>query len=206
MQQKVANISSSLIIRGILKGYVSNPMLLLIKAKFSFKKAKRTLKISFPQELVDSLGFIAWLYIQLCEMMEKQKAFEIIRVCLLSSGFAVQQTNFRTVEAERTFKNLIKFQQLANKQGSTKLNTIQILEESETKYEFRVTRCVFHELFSCLKVPELTSIMCTVDNAIFNSYLPDELTFHRNGLNMTIADGKQYCDFVIENNNHRAYL
>ncbi len=76
---------------------------------------------------------------------------------------------------------------------------MEIVEQSNIRYEFHVTRCVFNELFRYLKVPELTSIFCAIDNAIFNTYLPEELVFHRNGLNNTIPQGNKYCEFVIEN-------
>ena len=101
-------------------------------------------------------------------------------------------------EMENILKNLIKYQQRTNKEGSTKLNTMKIIEQTESKYEFHVTRCVFYELFTYLKVPELTLIMCSIDNAIFNTYLPEKIIFHRNGLNNTIPQGNKYCEFVVE--------
>ena len=128
-----------------------------------------------------------------------EKAFEVIRVSVLTSGFVIQQANFRNVEQNRNFENLIKYQQRANSEGSTSLNTMEIVEQSDLKYEFHVTRCVFFELFEFLRVPELTSIFCSIDNAIFNTYLPEQLIFHRNGLNNTIPQGNKYCEFVIEN-------
>lgn len=35
------------------------------------------------------------------------------------------------------------------------------------------------EAFTELGVPELTTVMCEMDNAIFNTYLPEEVSFHR---------------------------
>jgi hypothetical protein len=103
------------------------------------------------------------------------------------------------VECPRSYENLVKFQQLTNKEGTTKLNTMEVIEQSEKKYEIRVTRCMFLELFTHLEVPELTSIFCAADNAIFNSYLPEELIFHRNELGRTMVQGYPHCEFVIEN-------
>lgn len=131
--------------------------------------------------------------------MGKEKAFEMLRAAILTSGLAQQQASFRNVEYPRTFENLVKYQQLTNKEGTTKLNTMEIIEDSDRKYEIRVTRCMFLELFTHLEVPELTSIFCAVDNAIFNTYLSEELIFHRNGLNKTMALGHEHCEFVIEN-------
>jgi hypothetical protein len=58
---------------------------------------------------------------------------------------------------------------------------------------------MFYEFFKHLEVPELTTIMCSIDNAIFNSYLPEKITFHRNGINNRMVDGASECIFVMEN-------
>ena len=195
----IAKPAISLILIGVLKGYIKNPVGFLIKSKMSFRKYRKNIEIDLPKDFVDSISFIAWLYIRLRKKIEQEKAFEIIRTAILTSGLAVQQANFRNVESNRSFENLIEYQQRANTEGSTKLNTMEIVEQSEKKYEFRVTRCVFFELFTYLKVPELTLIMCSIDNAIFNSYLPENLIFHRNGLNKTLVQGHKCCEFVIEN-------
>ena len=196
----IAKPATSLIIIGVLKGYVKNPIGFLIKTKLTFRKYKKNIQLDLPSDFIDSNGLVAWIYIRLTKKIGKEKAFEVIRACVVTSGLAVQQANFRNVETLRTFENLKKFQQRANEEGSTKLNTIEIIEESENKYEFRVTRCLFHELFTYLNVPELTSVLCSVDNAIFNTYLPEKLIFHRNGINKTLLNGHGYCEFVIEKN------
>jgi len=198
-ENSLAKPSTSFILIGVLKGYIKNPFGFLIVSKISFKKFKRKIDLDLPVDFIDTTGFIAWLYIRLRRRVGQEKAFEIIRACLLTIGLSIQQANFRNVEAKRTFENLKKFQQKTNKEGITKLNAMEIIEESDRKYEFKVSRCLFFELFTYLKVPELTSIMCSVDNAIFNSYLPEKLVFHRNGLNNTIPEGNKYCEFVIEN-------
>jgi len=54
-----------------------------------------------------------------------------------------------------------------------------------------------------LEIPELPSIMCSHDNAIFNTYLPEKLVFLRNGINKTIFNGNDYCEFVIESKKKR---
>ena len=196
----IAKPATSLILIGVLKGYIKNPIVFLIKTKLTFKKYKKSIQLDLPSDFINSTGLIAWIYIRLTERIGKEKAFEVIRACVLTSGLAVQQANFRNVETKRTFENLKKFQQRANNEGSTKLNTVEVIEASENKYEFRVTRCLFHELFTYLKVPELTSIMCSIDNAIFNTYLPEKLVFHRNGINKTLSSGHKYCEFVVEKN------
>lgn len=197
--ENIAKPAMPLILIGVLKGYIKNPIGFIIKSKLSFKRFRKKIELDLPNDFIDSAGFIAWLYIRLKKKVGQKEAFEIIRVAVLTSGLAIQQANFRNVEDARCFENLIKYQQKANNEGSTKLNTIEIIEQTESKYEFRVTRCVFYELFKYLKVPEVISIMCSIDNAIFNTYLPEKLIFHRNGLNNTLPKGNKYCEFVIEN-------
>ena len=198
-KKEIAKPSSFLILLGVLKGYLKSPLLFLITSKMTFKKFRKNILLDLPNDFIETSGFIAWIYIRLKNKIGQEKAFEILRAGILTSGFAIQQANFRNVEVQRNFENLKKYQQKANKEGSTKLNTMEVIEDSDTKYEFRVTRCLFYELFTHLEVPELTSIMCSIDNAIFNTYSPEKLIFHRDGLNKTLLEGNKYCEFVIEN-------
>jgi hypothetical protein len=61
-----------------------------------------------------------------------------------------------------------------------------------------VSKCLFYELYTELEMPELAKLMCAVDNAVFNSYLPEEVTFHRNGPGNRLVDGAPVCHFVLE--------
>jgi len=198
MKQPAA-LSTLLVLVGVLKAYIKHPLGFILASKTGFGRFKKSINLDLPAEFINTTGFIAWLYIRLTKRVGKSQAFEIIRVALLTSGLAVQQVHFRNVEAERTFDNLKIYQKKANREGSTRLNSMEVIEENDHLYHFRVTRCVFHEFFSYLQVPELTSIMCSVDNAIFNTYLPEVLTFHRKGIGNTLYSGKKYCEFVIEN-------
>jgi len=195
----VARPATAPLVIGVFKGYITHPVWFVLTSKISFKRFKKKITLDLPEEFIDSAGFIAHVYTRLKGRIGREKAFELIRVAVLVSGLAVQQASFRNVEDKRCFENLKKYQQRTNTEGITRLNTMQIIEESESRYEYRVTRCLFYELFSYLEVPELTSIMCSIDNAIFNSYLPEKVIFHRNGLNRTIPAGNGYCEFVIEN-------
>lgn len=197
-EKKKAKPALILILLGVLNGYIKHPFSFMIKTLVSFKKFKSSIKLELPKDFIDSAALMAWLYICLTKITSQKKAFEITRACIIVSGLSVQQANFNNVEAERNFQNLIKYQKQTNENGITRLNTMEIIEESEKKYEFNITRCLFFELFSYLKVPELTTIMCSIDNAIFNTYLPEQITFHRNGLKNTFPEGADKCSFVIE--------
>ena len=77
---------------------------------------------------------MVWLYIRLAKYTSKKEAFELTRACVLVCGLSVQQANFRNVESQRSLENIIKYHQRANKEGSTRLNTMEIVEETDSKY------------------------------------------------------------------------
>ncbi|MCT4620373.1 MAG: L-2-amino-thiazoline-4-carboxylic acid hydrolase [Marinisporobacter sp.] len=195
---KIAKPLNAMIIIGVLKGYIHHPILFFMKTILTFKKFKRTIKMDLPTEFINSSGLIAWLYMRLKKEIGKEKAYEIMRATILCSGLAIQQANFRNVEVERTFENLVKYQKRVKKEGTTKLNKMEIIEQTNDRYVYKVTKCMFYEFFKYLEVPELTRIMCSIDNAIFNSYLPEKITFHRNGMNNRMVDGADECMFIME--------
>lgn len=199
-ENKTAKPALISIVFGILKGYVTHPRFILFGALIGMPKFLKTHKANYPKEFLKTCGLITLLYKHLKNFIGQEKAYEVVRAIMISSGLAVQQSSFKNVEEERTFENLVKFQQRTNNEGPTKLNKMEIIEQSEKRYEFRVTHCMFYEFFSSIGFPELTKLMCSIDNAIFNSYLPEKITFHRSGINNRIADGAEFCSFVIENN------
>jgi hypothetical protein len=183
---------------GILQGYLKHPLWFLLTTVLTLPKFKRQLPPDLPQDFVQVTALQTWMYKRLKDRLGQEKAYEVTRACILPIGLALQQGNLRAVEAPRTFENLIAYQQRTNREGPTRWNKMDILEQSVHRYEFRVTRCLFHDLYTQLEVPELTRLMCEVDNAIFNSYLPELVTFHRNGLGNRLADGAKACHFVLE--------
>jgi hypothetical protein len=188
-----------LIALGILHGYLEHPLWFLLGTVLSLPRFKKQFPPDLPQDFVQLTALQAWLYKRLRGRVGQEKAYEVVRACVLPIGLALQQGHFRSVEEPRTFQNLVAFQQRTHREGPTRWNEMDILEQSERRYEFRVTKCMFHELYIRLGMPELTRLMCEVDNAIFNSYLPEQVTFHRNGLGNRLVDGAPACHFVLEN-------
>jgi hypothetical protein len=129
---------------------------------------------------------------------DMKKAFEIMRVALLTGGTAVQNLQFDTVHKERNFQNFSESEIENNRGGPVRWNRMEIVERSARRFEIKVTRCMFHEFAVSAGIPEMTPIVCQIDNAMFSSYLPDEMTFDRGGIGRRIADGKRECDFVWE--------
>lgn len=165
-------------------------------------KFKKQIPQEFPQEFVRANALQTWMYMRLKAQIGQERAYEVVRAFVLPIGLAIQQGNFRSVEAPRSFENLIAYQQRTNREGITRWNTMQILEQNESKYEIRVSQCMYHNFYSSLEIPEMTRLMCAVDNAIFNSYLQEKVTFHRNGIGNRIVDGAAACHFVLERHEH----
>lgn len=194
----IAKPSKAFIILGILQGYLKHPILFFIKTIISFKRFKKTIEIELPEDFIKTNGLIAWIYINLQKEISKKQAFEVTRVILLSVGVIVQQANFRTVELDRNFENLINVQKRVKAEGTTKLNKMEIIEETENIYRYKVTHCMFFEFFKSINAPELTTIMCSIDNALFNSYLPEDIVFDREGINNKMPDGAEFCMFSLK--------
>lgn len=192
------NPIKALTVLGILGGYVKKPVWFLITTLLTMPAFKKRLPQELPKDFVETAALQAWMYLRLKERIGQEKAYEIIRAIVIPLGLALQQGNFRAVEARRTFENLITYQQRTHREGPTRWNKMEILQQSDDRYELRVHYCLFYDFYTQLGVPELTALMCAVDNAIFNSYLPEEVTFHRNGLGSRIVDGAPACHFVIE--------
>jgi len=183
---------------GILQGYLKHPLWFLLTTVLTLPRFKKQLPPDLPREFVQLTALQMWMHQRLKARIGREKAYEVVRACSLPIGLAVQQGSFRAVEAPRTFENLVTYQQRTHREGPTRWNTMEILEQSEHRYEFRVSTCLFHDVYTRLGMPELTRLMCEVDNAIFGSYLPEQVTFHRNGLGNRLVDGAPACHFVLE--------
>ena len=174
------------------------PQLFLFRCKLTLGGFKRTIDPRFPRELVDLAALPVWVYLNLKKRIGQHRAFEIMRVALLTGGTAAQNLQFDTVHKERNFQNFSKLEIENNRTGLVRWNTMEVVESTARRFEIKITRCMFHELAVSVGIPEITPIVCQIDNAMFNSYLPDEMTFDRGLLGGRIADGKRECNFVWE--------
>jgi len=174
------------------------PRLFLLRCKFTLDRFKKTIDGRFPRELIDLAALPAWVYLNLRKKIGQHKAFEIMRVALLTGGTAAQNLQFDTVHKERNFQNFSELEIENNRTGLVRWNKMEVVERSARRFEIKITRCMFHEFATSVGIPEMTPIVCQIDNAMFNSYLPDEMTFDRGLLGRRIADGKRECNFVWE--------
>ena len=182
----------------LLRDEMRFPKLFILRCVVTLRRFKRSIDPRFPRELVDLTALPLWIYINLKEKIGRKRAVEVMRIPILAAGTVKQNLLFDTVNRGRSFENFIEQELEINRTGTTKWNKIEDIRRSEKKLEFTVTRCLYHELTTSLGVPEVTPLICQVDNAIFNSYMPERMIFHRDGLNRRIADGNRECHFVWE--------
>jgi L-2-amino-thiazoline-4-carboxylic acid hydrolase len=172
--------------------------LFLLRCKLTLGRFKKTIDKRFPRELIDLGGLPVWVYLNLKRQIGQPRAFEIMRVTLLTGGTAAQNLQFDTVHKERNFQNFSELEIENNRTGLVRWNKMEVVERSARRFEIKITRCMFHEFAISVGIPEMTPVVCQIDNAMFNSYLPDEMTFDRGLLGGRIADGKRECNFVWE--------
>src|SRR6516162_6708892 len=172
------------------------PLLFMLWCKLTVARFKRTIDPRFPSDLIELAALPLWVYINLKKKIGQKKAFEIMRVAILTGGLAQWNFAYRAAEEERTFKNLCDEEIKVNRTGPTRWNTLEVVERNEQRFEIKITRCVYHELTTAMGVPELTPVICQIDNAAFNSYLPDRVIFTRGGPGRRIADGAKECNFI----------
>ena len=185
----------------LLRGQMRFPRLFLLRCRLTVSRFKRRIDPRFPGELVDLVGLPFWVYLNLKHrLLGQEKAFEIMRLAILTGGIAQWNLAYQTVDRARTFTNLCDLELEVNKTGPTRWNSLEVVDRSDRRFEIKITRCLYHQLASSAGIPELTPVVCQIDNAAFNSYLPDRVTFNRGGPGHCIADGESECRFIWEVN------
>jgi hypothetical protein len=172
------------------------PRLFMLRCNLTLGRFKRTIDPRFPKDLIDLAALPLWVYINLKKRIGEKKAFEIMRVTILTGGIASWNFTYKSAERERNFENLCDAEIEVNKTGFTRWNTLEVVERTERRFKIKITRCLYHELTTSLDIPELTPVVCQIDNAAFNSYLPDKIAFSRGGPGHRIADDAKECNFV----------
>ena len=134
------------ILTHLLRNDMRFPTLFLIRCKLTVGRLKKRIDPRFPQELIDIAALPLWVYINLKEKIGQQRAFEVMRIAILTGGLAQWNFQYGAAEKERTFKNLCDAEIEVNKTGFTQWNTLEVVERSERRFEIKITRCLYHEL------------------------------------------------------------
>lgn len=186
-----------LISKGILKGYIRNVNLFLLGMVLSLLRAKRKIHKNLPEDIKKLLALTIAMYGQLRKQMGKEEALSLVKAVVIPIGLIKQYGFFRFVEEpDHSFANMIRFSKRFKDEGPMRLNKMEITRETDARYEFQVRNCVFKKVYDDFGYPELLNIFCAVDNALYNSYSPDSVTFSRGAPGKTIAHGNKTCDFV----------
>jgi hypothetical protein len=179
----------------LLSNELRHPRVFMARCLLTLARFKKTIDPRFPAELVDLAALPIWVYLNLSRRIGREKAFEIMRVAILTGGVAQWSLAYATTTRPRTWENLCDLELEVNKTGPTRWNTLEVVARTDRRFQVKITRCLYHELTTSLGVPELTKVVCQIDNAAFNSYLPDEVLFNRRGPGHRIADGAPECSF-----------
>lgn len=180
----------------LLRGRIRAPRTFLLTSALTVGRFKTSLPPTFPAELLDLAALSIWIYKRLKARVGQPIAFEILRIATLAGGIAQWNVQYGTIDTPRTFENFIDHELKTNQSGITRWNKMEVVERGADLFALRVTRCLFHELCVAAGVPELTPVVCQIDNAAFNSYMPDRLFFDRGGPGRRIADGAPHCEFA----------
>ena len=194
-----ANPDMLIIAKGILKGYIRNTNMFMLKLLLRVLKFKKQINKNIPKDIKKLLALTIAMYSIFIEKMENDIALSLLKAVIIPIGLIKQMSLFRFVEeSNHDFKNLIKYSKIFKKEGPMRLNKMTIEDENENEYKFKVHNCIFKNVFSQFNYPELLDLFCAVDNATYNIYSPDDIVFTREGINKTIARGNITCDFICK--------
>jgi hypothetical protein len=195
---RFGTVSKVLITYAVLSAYVRHPLTFLLRTILTVGQFKRGVPEQFPREFVRLFAYPAWIYMRLKERIGQDEALALARAIILPLGMAVYGAEFGLVEAPRNWRVFMGFLDRSLERGAIRWSKVEVEESSDTMRSYRCTFCMIHEFLAKLGIPELTEPFCSLDNALYNAYLPEEMTFDRGGPGNTIAKGNPFCQF-----NHR---
>jgi len=133
------------------------------------RRFKKSLSPEFPPDLIKLTAPLIWIYKRLKARPGQPLAFEITPVAVLAGGVARWNVQYATLDTPWTFENFVDQETKANRSGITRWNQLEIVAREPNRFALKVTRCLFHELCVAAGVPELTPVVCQIDNAAFNA-------------------------------------
>jgi hypothetical protein len=198
-EKKLSRLYINTIFVSVLSSYLSWPILFLIKAQLHEFKYKKNLVGTWPKEFLNLVAPMANMYVLLSKQIGRQMAFEVMRVGVISTEILLDHKNFFPIENGRSFEKLKNGLKEALVSGITRWNKAKVIVDSDSKFEMRFTYCIFDDFFRQQNIPEFTQIICSHANAVFNSYMPEEIIQHRNGIGNRLSANAPECHQVIEN-------
>ncbi len=195
---RFSRLSKALIVYSVLREYIHHPLYFLLASALTLGRFKKRLPERIPNGFVDLYAYPTWIYIRLKNELGAEQALALARAMILPLGMAVYGAEFGLVEAPRTWDNFMNYLERSLQEGAIQWSKVEVAERSDTVHRYRCTFCMIHDFLSTVGVPELTEPFCSLDNALYNAYLPNEMTFERGGTRNTIEKGNPFCQFIHE--------
>jgi len=195
---KFSRFSKAIMAYGILREYLKHPLWFMIRSALTLNQFNRKLPEDVPKDFAKTVAFDAWMYMRLKKKIGQEKALALMRAVIVPTALAWYGAGFRLVEAPRSYDNIIKFHEMVHEKMIKEDGNLIIDERREDRYTYRNTFCPWHDLLKKMGIPELTESYCAIDNGLYNTYLPNEIIFHRGGLGKTIASGAPFCQYIYE--------
>ncbi|MBI5503517.1 MAG: L-2-amino-thiazoline-4-carboxylic acid hydrolase [Deltaproteobacteria bacterium] len=192
---RFGTLSKGLICYAVLSEYVHHPLTFLVGTALTLPGFKKTVPEDVPREFVELFAFPAWIYLRLKQRLDPDKALALARAIILPLGTAAYGAEFGVVEAPRTWTNFMVFLDRSFQRGAIRWSKVEGEERTDTTRSYRCVSCMIHVFLSKVGIPELTESFCSLDNALYNSYMPNQMTFDRGGPANTIAKGNPFCQF-----------
>jgi hypothetical protein len=147
------------------------------------------------REYKRKLVWFAMIYHELRPRLGDREALLVALDVTRSVAVRVQQSLYHA-PGDPSLNGLIVLHRRLRGKGLYRHIEYADVKVERNRYEYRVTRCRFHEAFTAMGVPELTHAFCESDETVFNGYARG-LRFHRAGRG-TIARGAEDCTFRFE--------
>ncbi len=198
---RFGRVAKTLIAYAVLSEYVRHPLRLLIATVLTLPRFRRRVPAEIPREFVDLFGFPAAMYVRLKATLGAEAGLAVARAVILPLGMAAYGAEFGVVETPRDWSSFMRYLDRSLQQGAIRWSVVEVDERSDTTRRYRCTSCMIHRFHTTMGIPELTDSFCALDHALYNAYLPNEMTFDRGGPGNTIASGNGFCVF-----NHRLHV
>jgi hypothetical protein len=139
------------------------------------------------------------LYKELTSKFGKDKAFDIMRKIVVPCGCLLVR-NYMTqmgLKSKSGMDRIVYFNQYMNNTPANKHNVRETVCVNENVYHYAITRCCVLDFYKEIGMPELTQLICEVDNVTYPEGFP-QFHFDRDGSwSNTMAYGHDKCHFRL---------
>jgi len=172
----------------------------LIRSKSVFKETRWADDAdNMEVKYVKRLAIASAIYLSLKEKKGQERAFDLMRDILVSFGRVTVRKRFHSVNLNGLdgMARLMAFNDYMTGQDEAKHNNREYLVKDDKTCHYIIKRCVVYDFFKEAATPELTKMICEVDQYFFPRAF-DAFDFTRgNSWENTIAYGKAHCDFIL---------